>query len=350
MPADGRPSGLDPARLARAEARLGALVDAGVVHGAVLGVGDVGGASWFAAAGSGRVAGRDEPLTPRHRFLLTSVTKPLTATQVLLLVEDGLLDLDEPLASYLPDFGVRSKHEVTMRHLLSMTGGLNDVANLIEGPPCPLDADGYIQAALASHLSFRAGTGWAYCSPGFWVMAEVVNRLAGVRYTDHLVAAIAGPLGLADTRYEPGPAPERFVEARTAGAWDAHLPEQVRRAAYPAGGVVSTAPDLVAFGRSFLDGGPAAGVLLGRPARELLFREHARGFNRDRPCRWSLGWELGGPGSLQSARTLFHHGASGTGLWVDGDNGLVVVLLTADWWLHYSRYAEIVNCVLSARR
>jgi CubicO group peptidase (beta-lactamase class C family) len=156
---------------------------------------------------------------------------------------------------------------------------------------------------------------------------------------------------MTDTRYDQLVGrPDRYVEARTAGDWDAHLPEQVRRAAYPAGGLVSTAADLVAFGQSFLRGSPSEGRLLSSPTRERLFREHARGYNLGRPCRWSLGWELVGPGNLQSDRTIFHHGASGTGLWVDPDHGLVVVLLTATWWLRYRTYAEVVNTVLASVR
>lgn len=337
--------------LDRAQSVLDRLVARSTIHGGVLGVGDAEGNVWVACSGTARVAGHAEPFRPDHRFLLTSVAKPLTATQVLLLVDQGLLDLDEPLVSYLPEFGAHGKGEVTMKHLLTMTGGLNDVANLIEGPSTSLDPEAYIQAALGSHLSFRPGTGFAYCSPGFWVMAEAVNRLAGVRYTEHLVATVAAPLGMEDTSYEQTEArPSRYVEAHTAADWDAHLPEQVRRAAYPAGGIVSTASDLVRFGQSFLLEGPLAGRLLSRPARELLFREHASGFNLGRPCRWSLGWEFIGPGNLQGPRTIFHHGAAGTGLWVDPDHGLVVALLTADWWLPYRVYAGVVNAILGTVR
>ncbi|MGI9659277.1 MAG: hypothetical protein ACR2OD_10245, partial [Gaiellaceae bacterium] len=101
------------------------------------------------------------------------------------------------------------------------------------------------------------------------------------------------------------------------------------------------------FGQAFLDG---AESLVSAPTRARLRERHATGWNMGRPVEWSLGWERPGPGNLQSSSTIFHHGASGTGLWVDAENELTVTLLSADWWLPYQRYAEVVNSVMSALR
>ena len=339
---------LDSDRLDVVDGALMRLVDEGVIAGVVLGVGDADGNTWFATAGQVAVDGQPQPVDVSHRFLLTSVTKTFTATQVLMLVEDGLLDLDAPVAAYLPEFAAHGKSAVTTRNLLTHTSGLSDVSNLIEGPPAERAPEDYIAAALGTGLAFEPGEGWAYCSPGFWVMVELVNRLRGTPYPEDLQQRIAQPLGLEQSSYQTGDAPlEHYVDARTSGAWDAHLPEQVRRAAYPAGGLLSTAPDLVRFGRSFLDGSAS---LVSAPTRARLRECHATGWNMGRPVEWSLGWERPGPGNLQSASTIFHHGASGTGLWVDAENELTVALLTADWWLPYQRYAEVVNSVMAAVR
>jgi CubicO group peptidase (beta-lactamase class C family) len=339
---------LDSDRLAVVGQTLERLVEAGVIEGAALGVGDAAGNSWFATAGHVSVDGQRQPASESHRFLLTSVTKTFTATQVLLLVEDGLLDLDAPVAAYLPEFAAHGKSTVTTRHLLTHTSGLSDVSNLIEAAPAERAPEDYIAAALGTGLAFEPGEGWAYCSPGFWVMVELVNRLRETPYADDLQHRIAQPLGLAHTSYQTTAPPlEHYVDARTDGAWDEHLPEQVRRAAYPAGGLLATAPDLVRFGQAFLDGGAS---LVSAPTRALLRECHATGWNMGRAVEWSLGWERPGPGNLQSPRTIFHHGASGTGLWVDADNELAVTLLTADWWLPYQRHAEVVNSVFGALR
>lgn len=341
---------LDPERLSQAEATLARLVGAGAITGAVLGVGDDAGDTWVAAAGSVTEAGRSLPASADHRFLLTSVTKPLTATQVLLVAQDGLIDLDAPVAAYLPEFAAHGKRDVTTHQLLTHTAGLSDTSNLVEGPAAEREPEDYIDAALGAGLAFEPGTGWAYASPGFWVMAELVNRLRDARYWDDLQQRVATPLGMAATGYERGDPPERYVEPRVAGDWDRHLPEQVRRAAYPAGGVVSTVPDLLRFGRAFLDGSEESGKLLSPPVRARLWEQHATGWNKGRAVEWSLGWERRGPGNFQSPRTIFHHGASGTALWVDPEHGVTVALLTADWWLSDQHYAEVLNSVMGALR
>jgi len=342
---------LNSTRLALVERNLERLVEDDVITGGVLGAGDAAGNTWFATCGAVSVDGTSRPTELSHRFLLTSVTKPFTATQILILAEDGLLDLDAPVASYIPEFGAHGKGAVTTRHLLTHTGGLSDTANLVEGPAATRTPDDYIAAALGTGLAFEPGEGWAYSSPGFWVMAELVNRLRGERYTDDVNGRISVPLELENTRYETGTEPPAgLVGAVTQGAWDAHLPEQVRQAAYPAGGLVSTCPDLVRFGQAFLDSVPEVPGLLSSPVLEQLRDCHATGWNMGRPVQWSLGWERPGPGNFQSPRTIFHHGASGVGLWADADHGITVALLTADWWLPYQRYAEVVNSVMGAVR
>lgn len=342
---------LDMARLALVERNLERLVEIGAITGGVLGVGDRHGNTWFATCGQVSVEGTFVPTKVEHRFLLTSVTKPFTATQTLLLADEGLIDLDAPVGAYIPEFSAHGKGAVTTRHLLTHTSGLSDTSNLVEGPPASRAPREYIAAALGTGLASEPGESWAYGSPGFWVMAELVSRVRGEPYSDELITRIAEPLGLEQTRYEQGDHPiAGYVAAQTEGDWDAHLPEQVRRAAYPAGGLVSTAPDLVRFGRAFLDGTPESASLLSVPARARLRERHAAGWNMGRPVEWSLGWERTGPGNFQSDRTIFHHGASGTALWIDPDHEIVAALVTADWWLSYQRYAEVMNSVMGALR
>src|SRR4051812_8132237 len=101
--------GLDPERLPRV---LDRFVEQGTIVGGVLGVANRAGAELMLPFGSVASAERSERVKTDHRFLLTSVTKQLTATQVLQLVEAGELDLEAPVASYLPEFAVNGKERV----------------------------------------------------------------------------------------------------------------------------------------------------------------------------------------------------------------------------------------------
>ena len=288
-----------------------------------------------------------EPTRSDHRFLLTSIAKPLTAIQVLQLAEAGLLDLRAPVAAAIPEFGRHGKEQVTTWQLLTHTSGIDLVANTAEGPSAGLTPQQHLQAALDAGLNFVPGTRFEYCSPGFWVLAELVTRLTGRHYTDQLATTITEPLGMTDTRYElQEQAPERWAGADA--LYEAHLAEQVRRAGYPAGGIVGSVGDLVTLGRMLLDGGKggSGGARILSPATlEAMARPAIDGWYQGRPVVWGLGWELGGPGDFRSDSTLFHYGGSGTGLWVDREQGLVIALLTTSWHLDWQVYGRVANAV-----
>ena len=293
--------------------------------------------------------GDGAPMRPDHRILLTSVTKPVTALQVMQLVERGLLDLHAPVAAVIPEFAANGKEQVTAWHLLTHTSGIDQAANTAETDAPAMTPADHLRTACAAALTFEPGGRWEYCSPGFWVLAEIVTRLSGSHYTAQLETAITGPLGLADTRYEPGEAlPERWGGADAAGY--EHLASQVRRLCYPAGGIVGTASDLALLGRCLLADGniPGGGRLLGPAALAALGRQTATGTYQGRPVTWGLGWELGGCGDLQSRSTLFHYGGSGTGFWVDREQGLTVALLTTSWFLDWRVYGQVANAVFGA--
>jgi CubicO group peptidase (beta-lactamase class C family) len=245
----------------------------------------------------------------------------------------------------MSDFAVNGKERVTTRQLLSHTAGMDLVSNTTEGLPTSLSAREHIEVALSASLSRLPGLWFEYNSPGFWVLAELVSRLSGTVYTDDLRMNVLRPLQMNATDYETQEkSPDRYVPAHATQR--THLAEQVRRLAYPAGGLIATAGDVLRFARCFLSGGKAEGVrLLSEPALAAMARPAVDAIYMGRPTSWGLGWQLGGPGDLRDPLTLFHWGASGTALWVDGANELAVVLLTATWFLDWRVYAEIVNGV-----
>lgn len=273
------------------------------------------------------------------RFLLTSITKALIAVQLVILSRQGALDLDAPIRRVLPELGA-AQAAVTPRHILSHTAGISPRANLIEGPRSSRTARDYLAAAMRATLTGEPGARFAYSSPGYWTLAELIARTSGLPHDRHLQVEIAEPLGLSSLRYESGARrPQRYVLPRNPR--DVERAEQVRRAAYPAGGALADARDLLALGRALIEprpGGPfrASDVL-------AMSRPVSRGQVRSAPVTWASGWELGGPGSLRSARTLFHSGASGTALWVDLDVGLVLTALTADWRVRRRELGKIAD-------
>ena len=210
-------------------------------------------------------------------FPFTSISKPFTAVQVLTLVDDGRLDLHAPVCEYIPEFGVAHKGAVTTAQMLSHTSGVDPSANLIEGPQTLLTTEGYLQAALEVGLVTPAGKVFAYCSPTFWVLGELVTRLTGLPYPEHMQERVLKPMGADHANYRLGQVEDRLVLPRTPPGLE-HLPDQTTLVPYPAGGLIGRASDLLALGRCmFAEGLGARGRVITSAAARLMRRPTASG-------------------------------------------------------------------------
>ncbi len=195
--------------------------------------------------------------TPQSLFQIGSVTKVWTATLVLQLVDEGLVDLDQPVRRYLPAFAVldpEATETVTVRHLLTHTGGFD--GDLFEDTGRGDDALDRYLAYLRGHASqlFPPGSLFSYCNSGFCVLGALVARLRGGTWESVLRERLITPLGarhvalLAEEavlfRVAAGHVkPDNAVVAR----W------QLPRSTGPAGATPCAAPrDLVRFGRMLL--------------------------------------------------------------------------------------------------
>jgi CubicO group peptidase (beta-lactamase class C family) len=242
---------------------------------------------WPAARAAGGVTRADGVVAthgPAQMVLpWASVTKPATALAVLVAVEEGIVDLDEPAGP----------PGATVRHLLAHASGL------------PLDGD----SAIA-----QPGDRRIYSNTGFLVLGELVAVRAEMAFADYLHAAVGEPLGLS-----------------------------VRLVGDPGSGLEGTLDDLVALGRELL----APTLLAAETLAEATAVQFPGldgvlpGYGRMSPNDWGLGLELRDgksphwTGARNSAGTFGHFGRSGTFLWVDPDARLALGCLTdepfGDW-------------------
>ncbi len=156
-----------------------------------------------------------EPIDPRTRFRLASVTKQFTAAAIMLLVRDGRLRYEDTLVRALPGFPAYGSG-VTIRHLLTHTSGLPDYELLMEnaekakGPLWTPDRqirDDEVRALLEAetHGLFAPGTRWAYSNSGYVLLGLVAAGAAGQPFGDVLRERIFVPLGMTRTlAYEKG--------------------------------------------------------------------------------------------------------------------------------------------------
>jgi CubicO group peptidase (beta-lactamase class C family) len=291
---------------------------------------------------AGQRSGR--PVTPETLFVLFSSTKPLSAVCLHILLERGRFELDDPVARYWPEFARNGKAAVTIRHVLTHSGGFP------QNPPQLLprkwgDWNAIVQAMEEIELIWEPGQDIGYHPLNFdWVVGELVRRIDGRPISRFLREEVTGPLGMEDTYL--GLPPELEGRVACLYAMDNEVDPQavaafnrpdVHQAVVPAGGGISTARDLARFYAMLAAGGTLDGVRILSPEsveRAIAVQVEVR---RDRslgiPMRWALGFHLGGNRvdlfGYDTSPRAFGHGGHGSSVgWADPDLGLAVAIIT----------------------
>jgi CubicO group peptidase (beta-lactamase class C family) len=142
------------------------------------------------------------PVTPATLFSTMSISKAFTAVAVLLAVQDGLLDLDEPITTYLPDFQLNSRYEenperkVTLRHLLSHTSGLQQDAPVGNAAEPTGSFEERVRSLYGTWLRFPVGEACAYSNAGVDLAGYVLQVVAGLPFEQCLRQRLFSPLGM----------------------------------------------------------------------------------------------------------------------------------------------------------
>jgi len=177
------------------------IMDKGNVPGAAIALVDDKGILW--TEGFGYLGGKGKrPVTPDTPFLICGISKLITATAVMLAVQDGLVSLDEPITTYLPEFTINSRYEehperrITLRRLLDYTAGLPleaPVGNYFE-PASSASFEDHVKSVFGSWLIYGTGTGFAYGSISSDLAAYVIQRVTGKPYEQYVRERVFIPL------------------------------------------------------------------------------------------------------------------------------------------------------------
>ena len=282
------------------------------------------------AYGFREVAPDRAPTTVDTVFDLASLTKPIaTATSVMVLVERGVIGLDDPLIKYVRECDREGKRAITLRHLLLHVSGLPaDIAkeDFAHG------RDEAIRRICNVSLRGPAGVTSIYSDLGFILLEEVVRRVTSRELSVFAGEAIFAVLGMRDTGFLPADAlRERAAWTELVdGVWRAGVVHDPR--AYLLGGIAghaglfSTADDLAVYARAILGGGEVDGkrILSPRSVAAMIAPYDVPGSIR------ALGWNVQSQwrGEGLSPTAFGHFGFTGTALWIDPDKDLFVVVLT----------------------
>jgi CubicO group peptidase (beta-lactamase class C family) len=333
---------MSAARLARVEALLNEETRSGRVLAASVLVAHKGIVVFDRGWGKTSPEPGGQAARPGTVYLVASITKPVTATALMLLVERGLVSLSDPVQRYLPEFAGPGREKVLVRHLLSHTSGLPDMLpNNVELRRSHAPLGEFVRHAMVTPLLFRPGSAFSYQSMGVLLAAEIVERLTGMPLRDFEKSEIFGPLGMRSTTLglagrsisetawcQGSPSYEENSEdQRSYGANSSYW----RGMGHPWGGMHSTTADLAILLQMFLNGGVYNGVRVLSPltVNAMIADQNAR-IN----APWGLGWALRRSpvwsffGDLASDRTFGHVGATGTVAWADPEHDLLCVVLT----------------------
>ena len=296
------------------------------------------------------------PMARETLFDLASLTKVMATTSaVMLLVEEGALALDDPVAKLLPAFAERNKEEVTVRQLLTHSSGLKPWRGfhevLLERERKKGERilgtraarDWILDSICRSALVHEPGTAAVYGDLDFIVLGAVVEAVSGSPFDVFCAERVFRPLGLVRTGFvplgegEPEEAPRRGFAATENCPWrgrivwgEVHDPNASAMGGVAGhAGLFAPADDVLRFGETLLD------VWHGRS--DALPRERVRAFceRQDLPegSDWALGWDTPSAGRSSagrhfSPRSVGHLGFTGTSLWIDLAGETVVAMLT----------------------
>jgi len=271
-------------------------------------------------------------------FDLASVSKAVaTTTMAMILYQRGLIDLDAPVVSIVPEFGGSDvlRGDVTVRMLLAHSSGLPAYERLFLKTQ---NKDVLLAAAFSTSLTADPGVRAEYSDIGFIILAVALERVADESLDRFCQREIFGPLGMVRTAYNPPaswkPAIPPTADDRTFRKRIIQGEVQDENASVLGGvaghaGLFSTAEDLATFAHVLLQGGSP----LVRPETLALFtrRETAPG-GTSRALGWDTPSSPSQSGKYFSARSFGHLGYTGTSLWIDPERQLSITMLTNRTW------------------
>jgi CubicO group peptidase (beta-lactamase class C family) len=379
-PAKPEAVGMSSQRLARIDSMMQRHIAAGTLANAVTLVMRDGKVVQFKAYGLADPA-KGTPLRSDALFYMVSSSKPITAVAVLLMMEEGLVHLDDPVSRFIPEFKgqrvavgkpgvalppplppgtvasgpkpeadyVAASRDITIRDLLTHTSGLVSgglgtlVSSDIQRKPTDKLADFVPQLGKVA-LDFQPGTRWSYsASAGFETLSRIVEIVSGKPYDVFLKERIFVPLGMNDTGFVV-PADKQLrllplLRRNAQGQWAVSPLPPVTSDVYFSGatGLISTARDYARFEQMLLNGGELEGTRLLAPRTVELMRRNQVGdlYHGMRGNESGMGFGLGVSVTLDETRAVWPrsegsagwYGAFGTLTWNDPREGIVGVLM-----------------------
>jgi CubicO group peptidase (beta-lactamase class C family) len=299
-----------------------------------------------------------EPMPENALFWIASTSKPMTATAFMMLVDEGKINLDDPVEKYLPEFKgqkvgphhpdaaanapgesapkastelVPAAHPIRIREILSHTSGLRFRSAAQPGALDLLPLKDAVRSYAAEPLLYQPGTDYEYSNEGLNTAARIIEVVSGIPYERFMQERLFNPLGMTDTTFWPNPeqisrlamsyqldAQTKDLKEITVGQLTYPLDDRLHRFPMPAGGLFSTAKDVATFCQMILNGGTFHGKrLLSQAAVNQMTSQQNGGHGG---TSYGLGWSVG-------QHSFGHGGAFKNAVDIDPSAGRILVFM-----------------------
>lgn len=260
------------------------------------------------------------------RTRTASIAKPMTAIAVLQLLEKGLIDLNKPITSYIPDFPQLGKTKITVKHLLSHTSGVSGYKNGKEAET-KKEYENLEEALVVfknRKLKFEPGTKFSYTTYGYVVLGVLIEKVSGLSFEEYLQKNIWDKAEMTNTgidKYQdPSQNKSELYSQKKKGVLK-KIAENNLSGRIPGGGFYSTTTDLLKFGNAIINH-----KLIKKETYDLMVAHHSlEKVNNG----YGFGWFLYG-GSENESAIIGHSGAqtgSSTQLFIVPSKELVVIAM-----------------------
>lgn len=291
------------------------------------------------------------PMASNDLFWIASVSKPLTVTAFMMLVDQGKVNLDDLVEKYLPEFKgqkvcieqpasvppphpcatTAASHPILIREILSHTSGLPFRSAAQPGALDLLSVKNSVHSFAREPLIFQPGTKYSYSNEGIDTAARIIEVLSGMSYEQFLQDKLFTPLGMTDTTFWPTPAQiarlatsykldkaTNSLQAMSVDQLTYPLDDHAHRFPMPAGGLFSTAADLAKFCRMILNGGELDGKrYISAQSLRLMTSVQNGGLGG---TDYGFGWAVSRDG-------YGHGGAYKNAINIDPDTGRILVFM-----------------------
>ena len=310
-------------------------IEKGNIPGAVVLVGQRDKVLYFKAFGYEVKEPFEEKMSKNTIFDLASLTKPVaTATSILILADQGKIELGDYAGKYIPAFACNGKEEVRLQHLLTHTSGLPAYTNADSlknafGTPCP---DKVIEKICDMNAVSKPGEQFRYSCLGYITLARIVEIVSGESIDDFARENIFAPLRMKHTTYNPPGSREKDIAATQIVDGQLlrgtiHDPlAQLMGGISGNAGLFSTAYDLSKYCQMLLNSGTWKGKKILSPEavnRLTTIQSHGRAYGFD--VNSSYSWVKG---SFAPENAFCHTGYTGTSIACDPESKVYVIILT----------------------